>query len=385
MNIKEEYFKSKFEEISVLSDTQKCQTVLVKNIDTNELLVKKVMDSQSFYIYNQLKMIRHKNVVKIIECFLCDNKCIEYEEYIAGKRLSDVMKEGRSELCDILKYSISLCEALEVVHEKNIIHRDVQPKNIIVSNDGVIKLIDFDISRTYKEEAQKDTSFMGTVGYAPPEQFGFAQTDERSDIYSVGVILCEMLTQYEENKKDRIIGNVTDKAVISEESKKINIKMMKKISEQCMEIDSKNRFATAKELKKMLKGCYYDNSEEYEEQLPKVTFSYIISTIPGFRSKNPINVIFAICIYGFILCLLGSMTFTMDIALRRKICGMILYEATFVVPFCYIANVGDIVQRVNGKDVYRRLKLSSRIGIGLSLMLLIVVIIGITLPIKAVK
>lgn len=383
MNIKEEYFKNRFEEISVLSDTQKCQTVLVKNIDTNELLVKKVMNSQSFDIYNQLKTIRHRNIAKIIECFKVDDKCIEYEEYIAGKRLSDVMKEGAIELCEILRYSLSLCEALEVVHAKNIIHRDVQPKNIIVSNDGVIKLIDFDISRTYKEEAEKDTLFMGTVGYAPPEQFGFAQTDERSDIYSVGVILCEMLTQYEENKKDKVICNVADKTVVGEESKKINIKMLKKIVKQCMEIDSKNRFATAEELKKKLESCYYDNSIEYEEQLPKVTFSYIISTIPGFRSKNPINVIFAICVYGFILCLLGSMTFTMDIVLRRKICGMILYEAAFIVPFCYIANVGDVVQRVNGKDSYRRLKLSSRIGIGLSLMLLIVIIIGVTLPIKS--
>lgn len=70
----------------------------------------------------------------------------------------------------------------------------LKPDNIMVSNDGVVKLMDFDIARTYDESKKCDTEHMGTVGYAAPEHFGFGQIDARSDIYSCGVVLNVLLT-----------------------------------------------------------------------------------------------------------------------------------------------------------------------------------------------
>lgn len=94
---------------------------------------------------------------------------------------------------DALRVLQELCLCLKPFHKKNIIHRDIKPSNIMLTKDGVVKLIDFSIARTVKVEENTDTEFLGTKGYAPPEQYGFGQTDARSDIYSLGITLQRML------------------------------------------------------------------------------------------------------------------------------------------------------------------------------------------------
>ncbi len=74
------------------------------------------------------------------------------------------------------------------------IHRDIKPQNIIMDKTGRIKLIDFGISRVFQESAKNDTVYFGTKEFSPPEQYGFSQTDNRSDIFSFGVVLCWLLT-----------------------------------------------------------------------------------------------------------------------------------------------------------------------------------------------
>ena len=83
---------------------------------------------------------------------------------------------------------------LEFIHSFDIIHRDINPANILISSDQIVKITDLGIARSKKENQRTDTSILGTVGYAAPEQFGFAQTDVRTDIYSLGVLLNVMLT-----------------------------------------------------------------------------------------------------------------------------------------------------------------------------------------------
>ena len=85
---------------------------------------------------------------------------------------------------------------MRTLHEAEpvVIHRDIKPQNIIIRSDGSLALIDFGISRIYKKGAKEDTVFSGTEEFAAPEQFGFKQTDIRSDIYSYGVVLSYLLT-----------------------------------------------------------------------------------------------------------------------------------------------------------------------------------------------
>lgn len=122
------------------------------------------------------------------------NQLIVYEEYINGKNLADLMKANATfEADEVTRLMLMLSDALTELHANAIIHRDIKPSNIMISSDGVLKLIDFDASRVFEVGKNQDTVNLGTIGYAAPEQYGYSQTDVRSDIYSIGVLMLELL------------------------------------------------------------------------------------------------------------------------------------------------------------------------------------------------
>ncbi|GHO98779.1 hypothetical protein KSF_088270 [Reticulibacter mediterranei] len=96
----------------------------------------------------------------------------------------------------VLDWTRHLCDILEHLHSQNppVIYRDMKPGNIILTRNEHIKLIDFSISRFFHPKHAQDTQLLGTPGFAPPEQYGTAQTDERSDIYSLAITLFMLLT-----------------------------------------------------------------------------------------------------------------------------------------------------------------------------------------------
>lgn len=96
------------------------------------------------------------------------------------------------------------------MHKYSITHRDITPSNIIIGFDGVVKIIDFGISRLHKENAKHDTQVLGTEGYAAPEQFGFKQSDCKTDIYALGVLLNYMLTGHIPSEVMYRDGDVAD-------------------------------------------------------------------------------------------------------------------------------------------------------------------------------
>lgn len=113
-------------------------------------------------------------------------------EYVSGKTLSDLIEyEGISSVHDTARFGVKLCRQIGRLHSMNpsVIHRDIKPENIVVTETGNVRLIDFDTIRYYTSGQNADTVCMGTRGYAAPEQFGFGQTDVRSDIYAVGKVL----------------------------------------------------------------------------------------------------------------------------------------------------------------------------------------------------
>ena len=110
MNFTMEYYLSKYEELSVLSDTKKCRTSLMRNKDTGELVVKKEMGKESFSVYSLLKSIKNKNLIKVLECFRDEDKTIEIEEYVNGKRLDDYFREKKATLDQVVDVGIALCE-----------------------------------------------------------------------------------------------------------------------------------------------------------------------------------------------------------------------------------------------------------------------------------
>ncbi len=119
-------------------------------------------------------------------------------EYIDGTTLEHLLEEHGAPFPErrVLGWARQLCDVLEYLHTHNppIIFRDMKPGNIMLTHDGQIKLIDFGIARFFRTTTARDTQMLGTPGFAPPEQYGKAQTDERSDIYSLAMTLFQLLT-----------------------------------------------------------------------------------------------------------------------------------------------------------------------------------------------
>jgi|HigsolmetaAR201D_1030396.scaffolds.fasta_scaffold06955_4 serine/threonine protein kinase len=119
-------------------------------------------------------------------------------EFVPGQELEHRLREANAPLLEqqVLAFGIQIARVLHYLHTRNppIIYRDLKPSNIMVTPEGVLKLIDFGVARTYKARKAKDTIAMGSAGYAPPEQYGKGQTDARSDVYALGATLLHLLT-----------------------------------------------------------------------------------------------------------------------------------------------------------------------------------------------
>lgn len=143
--------------------------------------------------YEVLCGIRCKNLPEIYDVIWLEDGQIVFEEYIDGLTVAQALEVGKYRYRGAKKVISGVCQALTVLHDRGLVHRDVKPENVMIGNDGRVVLIDFDASRRVSE-APKDTVILGTVGYASPEQLGITQSDARTDIYATGVMLNVMLT-----------------------------------------------------------------------------------------------------------------------------------------------------------------------------------------------
>ena len=135
----------------------------------------------------------------------------EYARGISLDRYAEIKIISSEQAIDIM---LQLCDILSYLHGQrpSIIHRDIKPQNIIIDDNGLIKLIDFGISRQYDETADKDTVSFGTRYFSAPEQYGFSQTNNRADIFSMGVLLGWLLTGEVEYKKAYL--GIKDKRIL---------------------------------------------------------------------------------------------------------------------------------------------------------------------------
>lgn len=144
--------------------------------------------------------LSHPNIVNIYDVGVDkkDGHDIQYivMEYIKGKTLKDIIREkGKLTVAETIDYSIQIAEALEHAHKNHIVHRDIKPHNIMVTEDGRIKVTDFGIARAATASTVTNTSnVIGSVHYFSPEQARGGYTDEKSDIYSLGIVMYEMIT-----------------------------------------------------------------------------------------------------------------------------------------------------------------------------------------------
>jgi serine/threonine-protein kinase len=148
-----------------------------------------------------LALLDHPNLPVVSDFFSEGGKHYLVMEFVDGETLEDKLAAhgGFFDEAQVLEWADQICEVLAYLHGQvpPVIFRDLKPGNVMIDQRGRVKLIDFGIARLFKAGKSTDTQAMGTPGFAAPEQYGKGQTDNRSDIYSLGVLLHQLLTRYD--------------------------------------------------------------------------------------------------------------------------------------------------------------------------------------------
>ncbi len=146
-----------------------------------------------------LVQLKHPNLPDVSDFFEEGGKAYLVMEFIEGKTLEKEQEEAGGPLDEnrVMGWALQLCDVLGYLHTQPqpIVFRDMKPSNVMITRSGQIKLIDFGIARIFKSTAAKDTTSLGSRGYAPLEQYGRGQSDARSDIYALGATLFDLLTR----------------------------------------------------------------------------------------------------------------------------------------------------------------------------------------------
>lgn len=324
MTLEEESRLSFYRELTVLDE--KKNIVLVQDRRNSELCVKKTLDIYSRDVYEQLASVRIEGVPAVKECVADDGKLIVVEEYVQGRSLKQVLDEhGLLNEEQAYEIAVQLVDILVRLHqlEPAIVHRDIKPSNIIIEKNGHVNLIDFNAARHVNADKNEDTRMLGTVYFAAPEQFGFGQSDERTDIYGLGATINYIMTG---DKPGAGIAECRFSDILK----------------KCLMVDAKDRYQSAEELRGVLDMLNYnahtqDNGKDRtafggdnvalivrvcenikfifvnwyrKSQISKgdVNSSWRKYLLPGFRSLNIISCIAALIWYAVIVMLTFGLT-----------------------------------------------------------------------------
>lgn len=225
--------------------------------------------------------LSHVNIVSVYDIGedLIAGKKIHYivMEYVDGQTLKELINENKNGLSnhDIVDYSIQIAQALNSAHSSNIVHRDIKPQNILMDKYGLLKVTDFGIARVSTNATITYTSsILGTVHYISPEQAKGKFVDEKSDLYSLGVVMYEMATGRVPFDADNSVGiavmHIQDEPI---EPKKINGSLSDRLNNIIMKLLEKNpqdRFTNAKELIRALEDENYQIGPIIKENTAKI-------------------------------------------------------------------------------------------------------------------
>ena len=279
------------------------EVYLVMDQESGEILVEKITRVCDPALYQRVKDYDLSGVPRIRDMEERGDKMVLVEDYVHGRNLRQwVEEEGVFSEEEVLDYMVCICQILGQFHQMNppVIHRDIKPENIILTYEGSIYLIDYNISREFKPLSTLDTVAMVSHHFSAPELYGFGQSDQRSDIYSIGATMHFLLTG----------GCLKETSYHGP---------LARLIETCTMMDPNQRFQSVEELRLALesfreseagrederkKGLGQLHPDSDKKDKSDVTKSFMI---PGFRSRNPLKMINALIGYFFISLLCFSM------------------------------------------------------------------------------
>uniref|UniRef100_UPI00402A8873 protein kinase domain-containing protein n=1 Tax=[Lactobacillus] rogosae TaxID=706562 RepID=UPI00402A8873 len=348
MTLEDESRLSFYKELTTINS--KKNIILVQHIVSRELFVKKTLDIYSKPVYDQLLNTHINGIPNIIECIKDDKQLIIIEEYINGKTLSQIINE-QGLFNEYKAYNIAVKLAHILVNLQSsippIIHRDIKPSNIIIDKNQQLYLIDFNAARHVNNNNYEDTRMLGTVYFAAPEQYGFGQSNERTDIYGFGATINYLMTG---DKPGAGIAQCDYSYILK----------------KCLMLDAINRYQSALELLNAIKYISTNNSSAYKkytsnsgssmyqniehnvkgknentqnikniilnnynkyikkEQL--INSSWKKYLLPGFRSFNPVFCILAAIWYFSIIYITCTLTVTSNNGINVSFTEIVIYR-----------------------------------------------------------
>ena len=240
-----------------LKESEDSSTFLVKETATGILCVLKWgRNRQAEFLRNEMEIMKKmadrklSGIPKAYRIFEENGKVYLVREYIEGMSLAQmVLQKGGISEAEIYRISRKICQTAEQFQnpDEPMIHRDIKPENIVVTPGGEVVFIDFGTMRSYKKDGSRDTFVVGTRGTAAPEQYGYTQTDQRTDVYAIGQTMLYMVSEsYEMNQ--------LSECAVS--------RRMKKIIEKACSFEPDKRYGDAAQLRRAVEKCQANNRKK---------------------------------------------------------------------------------------------------------------------------
>ena len=240
-----------------LKESEDSSTFLVKETATGILCVLKWgRNRQTEFLRNEMEIMKKmadrklSGIPKAYRIFEENGEVYLVREYIEGMSLAQmVLQKGGISEAEICRISRKICQTAEQFQNPNepMIHRDIKPENIVVTPGGEVVFIDFGTMRSYKKDGSRDTFVVGTRGTAAPEQYGYTQTDQRTDVYAIGQTMLYMDSEsYEMNQ--------LSECAVS--------RRMKKIIEKACSFEPDKRYGDAAQLRRAVEKCQANNRKK---------------------------------------------------------------------------------------------------------------------------
>lgn len=240
-----------------LKESEDSSTFLVKETVTGILCVLKWgRNRQTEFLRNEMEIMKKmadrklSGIPKAYRIFEENGEVYLVREYIEGMSLAQmVLQKGGISEAEICRISRKICQTAEQFQnpDEPMIHRDIKPENIVVTPGGEVVFIDFGTMRSYKKDGSRDTFVVGTRGTAAPEQYGYTQTDQRTDVYAIGQTMLYMVSEsYEMNQ--------LSECAVS--------RRMKKIIEKACSFEPDKRYGDAAQLRRAVEKCQANNRKK---------------------------------------------------------------------------------------------------------------------------
>lgn len=240
-----------------LKESEDSSTFLVKETATGILCVLKWgRNRQAEFLRNEMEIMKKmadrklSGIPKAYRIFEENGEVYLVREYIEGMSLAQmVLQKGGISEAEICRISRKICQTAEQFQnpDEPMIHRDIKPENIVVTPGSEVVFIDFGTMRSYKKDGSRDTFVVGTRGTAAPEQYGYTQTDQRTDVYAIGQTMLYMVSEsYEMNQ--------LSECAVS--------RRMKKIIEKACSFEPDKRYGDAAQLRRAVEKCQANNRKK---------------------------------------------------------------------------------------------------------------------------